>query len=178
MKIFAVDDDPITLSLVAEVLRSAGHEVTTCGSSRDALREIPRAQPDCVISDIMMPEMDGFELIRELRRRPELAALKIVVLSTKSYDFDRRRAKELGADGYIVKPIARDTFVESIAEIVAEDVLVTYWGVHGTLPVPGVRTLRRGGNTPCVSVEVGGEPLYVLDCGSGIKGLSDRLLAM
>jgi len=178
MKIFAVDDDPITLALVAEVLRNAGHEVTTSGSSRDALRDIPREQPDCVITDIMMPEMDGFELIRELRRRPELGALKIIVLSTKSYDFDRRRAKELGADGYVIKPIERSTFVHTIAEIVSEDVLVTYWGVHGTLPVPGVRTLRRGGNTPCVSVEVGGEPLYVFDCGSGIKGLSDRLIAM
>ncbi len=60
MKIFAVDDDPITLALVAEVLRNAGHEVATRGSSRDALRDIPREQPDCVITDIMMPEMDGF----------------------------------------------------------------------------------------------------------------------
>src|SRR5580765_4331785 len=109
MKIFAIDDDPITLALVAEVLRDTGHEVITCGSSRDALREIPGARPDCVITDIMMPEMDGFELIRELRRRPELAALKIIVLSSKSYDFDRRRAKELGADGYIIKPIERST---------------------------------------------------------------------
>jgi len=74
MKIFAIDDDPITLALVAEVLRNAGHQVTTSESSRAALLEIPRAQPDCVITDIMMPEMDGFELIRELRRRPELAA--------------------------------------------------------------------------------------------------------
>jgi len=74
MKIFAVDDDPITLALVAEVLRNAGHQVTTCASSHAALREITAAKPDCVITDIMMPEMDGFELIRELRRRPELAA--------------------------------------------------------------------------------------------------------
>jgi len=178
MKIFAVDDDPITLALVAEVLGSAGHAVTTCESSQAALHQIPQLGPDCLITDIMMPGMDGFELIRALRRRPELAALKIIVLSSKSYDFDRRRAKELGADGYITKPIDRATFVQSIADMVSEDVLVTYWGVHGTLPVPGVRTLRRGGNTPCVSVEVRGEPLYVFDCGSGIKGLSDRLLAM
>jgi len=178
MNIFAVDDDPITLALVAEVLRNAGHQVTTCASGSAALREVPQARPDCMITDIMMPELDGFELIRELRQRPELAALKIIVLSTKSYDFDRRRAKELGADGYLTKPIDRATFVQSIADIVSEDVLVTYWGVHGTLPVPGMRTLRHGGNTPCVSVEVGGEPLYVFDCGSGIKGLSDRLLAL
>ena len=80
MKILAVDDDPITLALVAEVLRNAGHQISTCASSRAALDEIARSAPDCVITDIMMPEMDGFELIRELRRRPELAALKIIVL--------------------------------------------------------------------------------------------------
>jgi len=178
MRIFAVDDDPVTLALVADVLRGAGHEVTTCGSGSEALRDVPQARPDCVITDIMMPEMDGFELIRELRRRPELAALKIIVLSAKSYDFDRRRAKELGADGYLTKPIDRASFVQSIASVMSDDLLVTYWGVHGTLPVPGARTLRYGGNTPCVSVEIGGEPLYVFDCGSGIKGLSDRLAAL
>jgi CheY-like chemotaxis protein len=178
MRIFAVDDDAVTLSVLAELLSAAGHEITTFQSSRDALREIAATRPDCVITDIMMPEMDGFELIRQLRRSEGLAGLKIVVLSTKSYDFDRRRAKELGADGYLTKPVDRATFLKSIADIVSEDVLVSYWGVHGTLPVPGQRTLRRGGNTSCVSVEIGGEPLYIFDCGTGIKGLSDRIMAM
>jgi CheY-like chemotaxis protein len=178
MKVVAVDDDPITLAVVGEVLQGAGHSVVTFQSSRQALDAIPAQRPDCLITDIMMPEMDGFELIRELRRRPELAGMKIIVLSTKSYDFDRRRAKELGADGYLTKPIDRATFLRSISDIVSEDILVSYWGVHGTLPAPGLRTVRYGGNTPCVSVEVGGEPLIVFDCGSGIKGLSDRLLAL
>ena len=178
MKIAAVDDDSITLAVVSEVLQGAGHSVVTSQSSRKALDQIPAQRPDCLITDIMMPEMDGFELIRELRQRPELTAMKIIVLTTKSYDFDRRRAKELGADGYLTKPIDRATFLKSISDIVSEDILVSYWGVHGTLPAPGRRTVRYGGNTPCVSVEVGGEPLYVFDCGSGIKGLSDRLLAL
>ena len=177
MKFFIVDDDPDILALVARVLTEAGHSVETCSSSRRALQEIPGKRPDCVLTDLMMPEMDGFELTRELRRRPELAAMKIIVLSMKSYDFDRRRAKELGADGYITKPIQRDTFLQTIAEILSEQVVVSYWGVHGTLPVPGPGTLRYGGNTPCVTLEVGGEPLYVFDCGSGIKRLSDHLLA-
>ena len=61
-------------------------------------------------------------------------------------------------------------------EIVSSRVTVSYWGVHGTLPTPGAGFTRYGGNTPCVSVEIGGEPLYIFDCGSGIKRLSDRIM--
>ncbi len=177
MKFYVVDDDPDLLALIGALLEKSGHEVVLIDSSRRALREIPQARPDCVVTDVMMPELDGFELTRELRRRPELASTKIVVLSAKNYEFDRRRAKELGADGYIVKPIQRETFVKSLLDVVSEQIVVSYWGVHGTLPVPGPDTVRYGGNTPCVSVEIGGEPIYIFDCGSGIKRLSDHLLA-
>ena len=177
MKFFIVDDDPDTLALVSRLLTDAGHEVVVRASSTGAVRDIPEARPDCVITDLMMPVMDGFELTRELRNRPELAAMKIVILSAKSYDFDRRRAKEMGADGYLTKPINRETFLKSISEMVSDRLAVHYWGVHGTLPAPGEAYTRYGGNTSCVSVEVSGEPLYVFDCGSGIKKLSDRVMA-
>ncbi len=177
MKFFIVDDDPDALALVSRLLTDAGHEVIVRASSTSAVRDIPDARPDCVITDLMMPLMDGFELTRELRRRPELAAMKIVILSAKSYDFDRRRAKEMGADGYLTKPIKRETFMQSINEMMSDRLAVHYWGVHGTLPTPGAAYTRYGGNTPCVSVEISGEPLYVFDCGSGIKRLSDRVMA-
>jgi len=176
MHFFVVDDDPDILVLVEKILSEGGHSVAVCRSSRDALKQIPGSRPDCVITDLMMPEMDGFEFMRELRSRPDLAGIKIVVLSVKSYDFDHRRAKELGADGYIQKPIDRDALLAAIMEIVTSHVEVTYWGVHGTLPVPGPETLRYGGNTPCVSIDVGGEPLFVFDCGSGVKVLSDHVM--
>ena len=177
MRFFIVDDDPDTLALVSRILTDAGHEVTVRASSTGAIRDIPDARPDCVITDVMMPVMDGFELTRELRRKPELAATKILILSAKSYDFDRRRAKEMGADGYITKPIHRETFLQSVFEIVTEKISLQYWGVHGTLPAPGPDYTRYGGNTPCVSVEVSGEPLTIFDCGSGVKQLSDRIMA-
>ena len=177
MKFFIVDDDQDVLNLLKRLLEGAGHQVELCLSSVDALKRIPSARPDCVVTDVMMPGMDGFELTRELRRRPELAQMKIVVLSAKTYDFDRRRAKELGADGYISKPFNRDTLLQSIIEIVSDTVVIAYWGVHGTLPTPGPAFIRYGGNTPCVSVEVGGEPLYIFDCGSGIKRLSDHVMS-
>lgn len=177
MKFLIVDDDPIILQLMKAVLEEVGHSVKCFESSLKALREIPVERPDCVISDVIMPDMDGFELCREIRSRPDLDAVKIIMCSSKSYDFDRRRAKELGADGYIVKPIRRATLAGLISEILSEKVTVSYWGVHGTLPVPGPSSLRYGGNTPCVSLEISGEPLYVFDCGSGIKRLSDHIIA-
>lgn len=177
MKFLIVDDDPIILQLIKAVLEEGGHSVKCCESSVQALRDIALDPPDCVISDVIMPEMDGFELCREIRSRPELAGVKIIMCSSKSYDFDRRRAKELGADGYIVKPLQRETLPGLIAEILSEKVTISYWGVHGTLPVPGPDALRYGGNTPCVSVAISGEPLYIFDCGSGIKKLSDHLVA-
>ncbi|HEY6822549.1 MAG TPA: response regulator [Burkholderiales bacterium] len=177
MNFYLVDDDPDILAMLTRVLEEAGHRVEASPSSLQALKQIPMSRPDCVITDIMMPEMDGFELTRELRRRPELRDMKIVVLSAKTYDFDRRRARELGADGFISKPFQRTTLLESIMDVVSSRVAVSYWGVHGTLPAPGAGYTRYGGNTPCVSVEVGGEPLYIFDCGSGIKRLSDRIMA-
>ncbi len=177
MRFYLVDDDPDILALVATVLEQAGHSVEACGSSTQALNEIPVRRPDCVITDVMMPEMDGFELTRELRRRPDLAAMKIIVLSAKTYDFDRRRARELGADGFIAKPVGKDELLKLIDEIISSQVVVTYWGVHGTLPVPGPANVRYGGNTSCVSVEVGGEPLLIFDCGTGVKRLSDHVMA-
>jgi CheY-like chemotaxis protein len=177
MKFFIVDDDPDTLAVVSRLLTDAGHEVTVRVSSSGAIAEITETRPDCVITDVMMPVMDGFELTRELRRNPELAAMKILILSAKSYDFDRRRAKEMGADGYITKPIKRETFLKSVNEFISNRITLKYWGVHGTLPAPGAAYTRYGGNTPCISVEIGGEPLYIFDCGSGIKRLSDHVMA-
>lgn len=177
MKFSIVDDDPVLLRHMQVVLEVGGHNVKTYSSSLQALREIPVDRPEVVISDIMMPEMDGFELCREIRSRPDLVAIKIIMCSSKSYDFDRRRAKELGADGYITKPIESETLLRQIFEILSDKVTVSYWGVRGTLPVPGSGSLRYGGNTPCVSVEVGGEPWYIFDSGTGIKQLSDHLAA-
>jgi len=176
MKFFIVDDDPDVLALASRLLTEAGHEVVVRSSSAEALREILETPPDCVITDVMMPGMDGFELTRALRANPAMAATKIVILSAKSYDFDRRRAKEMGADGYITKPINVENFLQSIYACVSERIALHYWGVHGTLPAPGPAYTRYGGNTPCVSVAISGEPLYIFDCGSGIKQLSDRIM--
>lgn len=176
MKFLVVDDSESIVQLVKALLESAGHTVEIRKSSVQALQDITSIKPEAILLDLMMPEMDGFELCKRLREKPELADVKIVILSGKAYDFDKRRAKQLGADGYIVKPIRPDTFLNSLDGILAKELKLTYWGTRGTLPVPGHGSLRYGGNTSCITIEAQDEPLLIFDAGSGIKNLSNALM--
>jgi len=174
---FIVDDDPGVIALVAVLLEEVGHTVTSSTSSVDALERILTEKPDVVIADIMMPAMDGFQLCKHIKSNPDLKGTRVVMLSAKAYDFDREYARKMGADGYIAKPINLATLVEDLESFISADMTLTYWGVRGTLPVPGEHSLRYGGNTTCVTIEIANKPLLIFDAGSGIKRLSDHILA-
>ena len=175
-KFLIVDDDEAELLWVSAILRAAGHDVTTTRDSRSALAQVLEICPDCVITDLMMPEIDGMEILVEIRKHPELSETKVIVVSGKIYEFDEKRARELGADGYIKKPLD-ETFLGTVTTIMEDPVRVQYWGVRGTLPVSGERTLKYGGNTSCVTVELPGQDLIIFDAGSGIRELGDHLVA-
>ena len=104
MKFFIVDDDPDTLALVSRLLTDAGHEVVVRASSSGAARDIPEARPDCVITDLMMPVMDGFELISRLRSDPRYLRTPIIVSSGSPDPDSPSRALKLGANAYFTKP--------------------------------------------------------------------------
>jgi len=146
-------------------------------SSINALPEIVEQVPDCVILDMMMPEMDGLELIKRLRSEPVLKATKLIVVSGKSYEFDRKRALDFGADAYITKPIDTAGIVAQLQRIIEDRIELSFWGVRGTLPVPGEQTIKYGGNTSCVSLEFSRGSFFIFDAGTGIKVLSDHLMA-
>ena len=101
---------------------------------------------------------------------------KVVIVSGKAYEFDKRRAKQVGADGYITKPLNPMTFALDIRAVVESAFNVTYWGVRGTLPVPGPKSLRYGGNTSCVTMSFPNDRTLIFDAGSGIKALSDSIM--
>ncbi len=174
---YIVDDDKDLVEFLTSLLEAAGHKVASNTSSPEALKDIVESKPDCVIADMMMPELDGTDLCQRLRENPALEKTKIVVVSAKAYEFDRKQAFKFGADGYMVKPVNVETFVTRVVRTIEDRMEMTFWGVHGTLPVPGPGTLRYGGNTSCVSLEFSKDRLFVFDAGSGIKVLSDRLMA-
>jgi phosphoribosyl 1,2-cyclic phosphodiesterase/CheY-like chemotaxis protein len=176
-RFLVVDDDPIAAAAAAGILKGAGHGVEIVTAAKGVVEHVGATRPDCVLLDLMMPNVDGYEVCRAIRARPELAATKIVVLSTKAYDYDQRRARELGADGYLVKPVIAETLLREVARLIADKIDVTYWGVRGTLPVPGPRSMRYGGNTSCVSLRFPSGAFFIFDAGTGIKALSDRIMA-
>jgi len=176
-KFFIVDDDRIFIKALVKFLEAEGQTVLFNESSVGALPEIIEQKPNCVLLDMMMPEMDGLELLKRLRSEPDLDATKIVIISEKSYEFDRKRAFEFGADGYITKPIDSQEIASQLQRIILDSIELTFWGVHGTLPVPGDTTVKYGGNTSCVSLEFSRGNLFIFDSGTGIKILSDHLMS-
>ena len=175
-KFFLVDDDRIFIKLMTKHLETAGHKVSHETSSINALTKIIKQKPDCVLLDIMMPEMDGLEALKRLRSEPALNATRIVIVSGKSYEFDRKRAFGFGADGYITKPIDPKKSIAQLEWIIKDWIQLTFCGVHGTLPVPSKLTTKYGGNTSCVTLEFSRDNLFIFDAGTGIKLLSDHIL--
>ncbi len=174
---FIVDDDRIFIKLISKFLEPIARNVSHTVSSVEALEKIVDSRPDCVILDMMMPELDGLEVLEKLRAQRELKGLKVIVISGKAYEFDRKRALDFGADGYITKPVDHAHFINKIKTIMADKLLIGFWGVRGTLPVPGEQSVIYGGNTSCVSLEFPRGSFFVFDAGTGIKVLSDRLMA-
>jgi len=177
LNVFIVDDSAVQADIARALLEKAGHSVFTYRSGAEVLQDLPARQPDCILMDIMMPGLDGYELCRRLRAMEALARTKLVMMSTKAYPFDRTRAFTIGADGYFVKPLHPATFVPELERLVADTLVLTFWGVRGTLPVSRTDSVRFGGNTPCVTLTFPDGRLFIFDAGTGIKALSDALMS-
>ena len=132
LNFFLVDDDPDMVALMTDLLVKAGHTVTTTDSTAVALPRILDARPDCVMIDLMMPGMDGLELCRELRAKRDLQSAKFIVISAKPYEFDRKRAYDVGADGYITKPLNADTFIQQVQRVLEDRVELTFENAAGS----------------------------------------------
>lgn len=175
-RVFVVDDNSESRDLLRRVLEKADFEVETWSSGADAIPAIIKAAPACVVLDIMLPDMDGLQVCRKLRDESRLANTRIVVHSAKSYDYDRRRAFAFGADDFVPKPIInQEEFRERIRRLIDDEIQVEFWGVRGTLPVPGQNSLRYGGNTSCVSLSIPNKPVFIFDAGSGIRALGEKI---
>lgn len=176
-KIILVEDDPAMIELETILLEEAGHKVVALQSSEDALSKIKEHAPDCVLTDIMMPGIDGMQLIKKIKDDPKLSNTKVIVVSSKTFEFDQRQAMQLGADSFITKPIEVETFSRLVEDVLADQLQMTFWGVRGTLPVSGQRSLRYGGNTSCVSLDFPRGQRFIFDAGTGIKEFSNALMA-
>ena len=103
-RILVVDDSPINLKLITASLTPLGYEVVTANNGREALERIDAVQPDLIILDVMMPELNGYEVCQRLRRKPTMAQRPIMMLTAQDSLEERINGLEAGADDYMCKP--------------------------------------------------------------------------
>jgi DNA-binding response OmpR family regulator len=103
-KILVVDDHPPIVRLLQRELERDGHEVISAGDGEEALRKVVAESPAVVILDVILPRMDGFEVLRAIRSEPALAGVGIIMLTVLDQDGSIAHGLEQGADFYISKP--------------------------------------------------------------------------
>ena len=119
MKIVLVDDDPDLIEIMYLSLQQAGHEVTAAAGGVRVLPDMRKTPPDLLITDLMMSEMDGLELCQTVREDTALADTQTIVVSARTDDLWKTRARDAGAIGYIEKPIDPMTFADEVERILA-----------------------------------------------------------
>ena len=105
-RILVVDDEPDITALVAYHLAKAGYRVSTAARGPDALKAAADERPDVVILDLMLPGMSGYDVLAELRARPETRDIGVILLTARKQEADRIKGLTLGADDYLTKPFS------------------------------------------------------------------------
>jgi CheY-like chemotaxis protein len=194
-RILLVDDDPWILRMVSTVLEKRGYTIMTASDGAEALRRAADATPDLVITDVMMPGMDGWTFVKNLRAQTRFSFVPVIFLTALSSDDDRIRGFRLGADDYLPKPfrfeeldlrvantLKKHRELRSQARPTAKDGSP---GIHGELDQlglssllamlemerkSGVLVLRRGGETGRIFVREGKVVAARMESGVAAEG--------
>jgi len=113
-RILVVDDEQRVLNFLMSKLRASGYEVLTAGSGPEALEQAQTEEPDLIVLDVLMPQMDGFETLKELR---SFSAVPVIILSARETNSDKIKGLSLGADDYLQKPFNPDELVARIEAV-------------------------------------------------------------
>lgn len=113
-ELLLVDDDPNLILLVKDYLEFRGYKVITAENGREALEVLESQVPDLIVCDIMMPEMDGYALVKHIRENPRTSWIPVLFLSAKGQSQDRVKGLNMGADVYMVKPFEPEELVAQV----------------------------------------------------------------
>jgi len=117
MTVLVVEDSTDLRNLFARVLQRKGFRVYEVSNGREALACLPRIEPDVILTDVMMPEMDGIEFIRHLRSRPSTAEIPVAIMTAAAADDAKRDARRLGVANVVEKPIDPRTLLELVKDV-------------------------------------------------------------
>src|SRR5512141_2459123 len=113
-RILVVEDNPVMAEGIRDVLELAGHTAFVAADGVEGLAAIPKVGPDLIISDVMMPHMDGFEFYQTVRANPAWVFIPFIFLTARGQEEDIYLGKRMGADDYLVKPYDRDNLVATV----------------------------------------------------------------
>lgn len=197
------EDSDVLAMTMAAALRQAGFEVNRAADGEQCLAMARERRPDVLVLDLMMPKLDGFQVLEQLQGDPQMAEISVIVCSAKDYKTEIEQAGELGAVDFLAKPVSRQKLVDAVAAAlgtaeVARDAgvdsdmvqvaeynpqirsatatTIRLWGTRGSIPVSGPDYVRHGGNTTCMEV-VSGDTHILFDAGSGIRDAGRALAA-
>ena len=170
-RILVIDDEPINHQLVAHALVPLQCELHFAENGKSGIAQARSLKPDVIITDVMMPDITGYEVTRILRREPQFAATPILVLTAQSGLQDKLKSFEVGADDHLTKPFEAAELVVRVTSLLrrVEAVKSSKLGVPGSegARVIAVHSLRGG---------IGSSTLAV-NLGVGLSGLCRNLLS-
>jgi DNA-binding response OmpR family regulator len=116
-KILVVDDDPLVIRMVKELLKTQGFAVETAKDGIDAMIMIKNNKPDLIVLDIMMPELNGYDVLKSLKFQEEYKKIPIILLTAREQELDKRISQMMGID-YLQKPLDREIFLTKVQQAV------------------------------------------------------------
>ncbi len=117
--VLIIDDSPTELHLFQSMLESAGFDTLVADSGEEGLKVARTARPDCILMDVVMPGMNGFQATRQLTKDPVTAAIPVIIITTKDQETDKIWGMRQGAVDYLVKPIVDNDLVAMINAVMA-----------------------------------------------------------
>lgn len=121
-KILVVDDDPDMVSVLNQILVGEGFEVVSLSDGEEALKFLQKSQADALVTDVMLPRMDGWTLCKKIKQNPATRNLPVLVLTAKGEDTSELMSYESGADEHIAKPFNNDHFISVIRQLTLKKV--------------------------------------------------------
>jgi DNA-binding response OmpR family regulator len=116
-RVLVVDDEPNIVMSLRFLMEREGLEVEVAATGEAALQALERAPADLVLLDVMMPELDGFEVCQRIRANPSWAGTPIIMLTAKGREVERDKGRALGADVYITKPFSTRELVARVKQM-------------------------------------------------------------
>jgi len=117
--ILIIDDSPTELHLFQNMLEKNGFETLVADSGDDGIRQAATSRPDCILMDVVMPGMNGFQATRKLSKNPRTSAIPVIIITSKDQETDKIWGMRQGAVEYLVKPIAEKHLVQMINTVMA-----------------------------------------------------------